>query len=127
MSAHAIALKNAGRRDYTSGVVRHPVAVLNTLGNTLEFRIAGKVIDPTEHKRLPGILVWAWSGRSTESGSGTADAASSNSVGPRFQRSCSSVEHDVTGVFDNVSPNVSYTICGKAKARNESQIEWKAF
>ena len=103
MSAHALALKNTGPRNYTSGVVHHPVAVLNTLGNILEFIIAGKVTYLTDHKLLPGILVWAWSGRSTESGSGTADAASSNTVGPRFKRSCSSLERDIAGVFDTVS------------------------
>ena len=59
MSAHVIALKNAGQRDFSlAGVQRRTGAVLDTLGNTLEFVIAGRAVYLTEeHRLLPGILV----------------------------------------------------------------------
>lgn len=59
MSAHIIASEECGSEGFFfAGVQHRPGAVLDTLGNTLEFVIAGRVIYLTEeHRLLPGILV----------------------------------------------------------------------
>ena len=66
--ANTMALKKPGKEDYTIPKAYRPIALLNTLGKTLESIVAKKITYLAEkHRLLPDTHMGARRGKSTES------------------------------------------------------------
>ena len=99
-----MALKKPGKEDYTIPKAYRPIALLNTLGKTLESIVAKKITYLAEkHRLLPDTHMGARRGKSTESALELLTEQIHTVWGQGTDKIATLLSIDVSGAFDTVS------------------------
>ena len=102
--ANIMAFKKPGKEDYTVPKAYKPIALLNTLGKTLESIVAKKIMYLAEqHRLLPDTHMGARRGKSTESALELLTEQIHTVWGQGTDKIATLLSIDVSGAFDTVS------------------------